>query len=238
MTRKDVFREGSSVNPESSDDRQIRQMMRSVPYLTDLDEPMLDILIQSVQVRRLPARRTIFVLGEGQGEAPFYLILEGTVRVFLSSLSGREQVLRLFHAGDTFGEVPLFDGGPYPASADTMTDVTLAVIARDRLLQYMKEYPELSVGIVKVMASRLRHFNALIEDLSLRRVIGRVAHLLAAENPADLTQAQMASMIGASREMVNRSLHTLEDDGIIQLAEDGAIVIRDPQRLREVVDQG
>lgn len=211
--------------------------MRSVPYFSDLHDEAFDSLMESVQLQRLSAGQTIFLKGENRESAPFHLVVEGTVRVYLSSLHGREQVLRLFHTGDTFGEVPLFDGGPNPASANALTDVTLAVMPRAHLLQHMTEYPELAVGVVKVMAERLRHFNTLIEDLSLRRVIGRVAHLLATEQPDALTQAQMATMIGASREMVNRSLHTLEDKAVIRFEEQGTIVVCDPEALAAIIDE-
>lgn len=220
------------------DNEQLRKMMRSVPYFSNLDEPTFEYVMQNVHLRRFPAGHTLFLRGEGHGTAPFYLVVEGTVRVYVSSLRGREQVLRHFHPGDTFGEVPLFDGGSYPASADTMTDVILAVLPRAQFLQLMKENPEFTVGIVKVMAGRLRHFNKVVEDLSLRRVISRVANLLIEEQASELTQAQMAAMIGASREMVNRSLHTLEDDGIIEISDDGRITICSPERLTAVIEQG
>lgn len=220
------------------DNEQLRKMMRSVPYFSSLDESTFEYIMQSVQLRRFPAGSTLFLRDEGHGSAPFYLVVEGTVRVYVSSLRGREQVLRHFHPGDTFGEVPLFDGGAYPASADTLTDVVLAVLPRAQFLQLMKENPEFTVGIINVMAGRLRHFNKVVEDLSLRRVISRVANLLVEEQASELTQAQMAAMIGASREMVNRSLHSLEDDGIIELAEGGRIIICNPDRLTAVIEQG
>lgn len=216
---------------------QIRLLMRNVPYFAELDAEALNDLMQWVQVRKLPAGHTIFLKGEGQGEAPFYLVVEGRVRAYLSSMRGREQVLRLFHPGDTFGEVPLFDGGPYPASTEAMTDVVLASVPRQEVLRLMKMYPELAIRIVNVMAGRLRHFNVLIEDLSLRRVVSRVARLLAEGQSSELTQAQMATMVGSSREMVNRSLHRLEDDGILDLNEAGAITILDLERLVNVIDQ-
>jgi len=225
------------VNGEKLDLSGVRTMLRAVPYFADLDDEIIDILMQGMQIRDIAAGTTLFLQGEGRDNVPFYLIVQGTVRVYVASLRGREQVLRLFHEGDTFAEVPLFDGGSYPANADALTDVTLAVIPREQVLRAMLRHPEIAVGTVKVMAERLRHFNALIEDLSLRRVVSRVARLLVSEQPQNLTQAQMAAMIGTSREMVNRSLHSLEDDRVIDLHEDGAVIVLKPERLSRIIDE-
>jgi len=219
-----------------SDTAQIGRMLRAVPYFAGLDEHVLDGLMQRMQLRRIPAGQTIFLKGEGSGEAPFYLVIDGQVRIYLASARGREQVLRVFGPGDTFGEVPLFDGGPYPASADALTDVLLAVVPRAQILGLMAEHPEFAIEAVQVLASRLRHFNTLIEDLSLRRVAGRIARLLLEEPAAKFTQAQIAAMIGASREAVNRSLHTLEDDGLIELGAAGRVTILDRERLAAFVE--
>ncbi len=225
------------MDREKLDLGSVRSMLGAVPYFAGLDDEIIDNLMQGVQIREIAAGTTLFLLGEGRNSVPFYLIVRGTVRVYVASLRGREQVLRLFHEGDTFAEVPLFDGGSYPANADALTDVTLAVIPREQVLRTMREHPELAVGTVKVMAERLRHFNALVEDLSLRRVVSRVARLLVSEQPQNLTQAQMAAMIGTSREMVNRSLHSLEDDRVIHLHDDGTISLLNAERLSRIIDE-
>lgn len=218
------------------DTARIWRMLRAVPYFAELDEIVLNDLMQRMQLRQIPARQTIFLKGEGSGEAPFYLVIDGQVRIYLASERGREQVLRVFGPGDTFGEVPLFDGGPYPASADALTDVLLAVVPRAQVLGLMVDHPTFAIEAVQVLASRLRHFNTLIEDLSLRRVAGRIARLLLEEPAAKFTQAQIAAMIGASREAVNRSLHTLEDDGLIELGAAGRVTILDRERLAAFVE--
>lgn len=215
----------------------LTELLRTVPYFATLDETVLEEIHKHIVIRRYDAGSQIFLRGDGSGEAPFYLVVDGSVRIYVTSLRGREQVLRHFHAGETFAEVPLFDGGAYPANADALTDATIAILPRQHLLQLMGEHPELAFGVVQVMAERLRHFNELVEDLSLRRVVSRVAHLLASEQTGHLTQAQMAAMIGTSREMVNRSLHSLEDESVIRLYEDGAITILDNDRLMQIIDE-
>jgi CRP-like cAMP-binding protein len=225
------------LDQRRSNDGQLREMLRGVPYLAELDTAVIDDIYQLLTIRRFDEGAQLFMRGEGRGQVPFYLILEGTVRVYVTSMRGREQVIRHFHAGDTFAEVPLFDGGSYPVNANAFTDLKLAILPRHHLLELMRRYPTLALGVVKVMSERLRHFTALVEDLSLRRVIGRVAHLLMTEHDANLTQAEMAAMVGTSREMVNRSLHTLEDDGVITIQHHGGIVIHNPKRLNEIMQE-
>ena len=213
-------------------------MLQGVPYFTGLDEILLDDIRQRLSIRHYDEGAQLFLRGEGRGQVPFYLILEGTVRVYVTSMRGREQVIRHFHVGDTFAEVPLFDGGAYPVNASALTDVTLAILPRHHLLELMRRYPELAIGVVTIMSERLRHMTALVEDLSLRRVMGRVAHLLMSEHEGNLTQAEMAAMVGTSREMVNRSLHLLEDEGVIELHDHGAVSIQNPDRLNEIMLDG
>jgi CRP/FNR family transcriptional regulator len=210
-------------------------MLGKVSYFTGLNDSICRDIMQRTVVRQYDKGAQIFLRGEASGEVPFYLILEGTVRIYVTSLRGREQVIRHFQPGETFAEVPLFDGGSYPANADAFTDVTLAILPRAQFLELMYRYPELAVGVVAVMADHLRHFARLVEDLSLRRVVSRVAHLLLSEQEEGLTQAEMAAMIGSSREMVNRSLHQLEDKGVIELTDDGRVTIRDREQLNQIV---
>jgi CRP/FNR family transcriptional regulator len=105
------------------------------------------------------------------------------------------------------------------------------------LLALMREHPETAIGALQVMAGRLRHMTSLVEDLSLRRVMSRIARLLLNKQHAQLTQTQMAAMTGTAREMVNRSLHTLADRGLIELR-GGAVIVLDAVELARVADEG
>lgn len=214
----------------------LKELLPSVPYFRDLDKETVQTIAERMHFRDVPSGTPLFFEGEGTGEVPLYLVVRGTIRVYKSSMRGREQVLRLFEKGETFAEVPLFDGGAYPANADAMVDSTVAVLPRPDFLLLMREYPEVAVAATQLLGDRLRHFNVLIEDLSLRRVRSRVARRIL-DSEQRVTQAQMAAMSGTSREMISRSLHQLEDEGVIDLGEQ-EIVIRDLARLRQIVDEG
>ena len=93
-------------------------------------------------------------------------------------------MLRLFHRGDSFADVAAFDGGPYPANADALEPTVILRVPRRALLALMREHPEIAIGALQVVAGRLRHMTSLVEDLSLRRVMSRIARLLLSEESA------------------------------------------------------
>lgn len=214
------------------------ELLRLCPYFAELSDDLLQQLSDVAIDRRFNAGEVIFFEGEGTGDASLHIVETGVVRIYKVSLEGREQVLRLMHSGDSFADVPAFDGGPYPANAAALEPSTVLLIPRQPLMTLMREHPEMALDALSVVGSRLRHLTVLVEDLSLRRVMSRVARLLQRyEGNANLSQSQMATMVGTGREMVNRSLNTLADRGIIEVR--GArIVIVDPEELDEIVESG
>jgi CRP/FNR family transcriptional regulator len=211
-------------------------LLRSVPYFARLkDEAFADVLAET-RPRRYPAGAHLFFEGQAAGQAALHIIAEGSVRVYRASPSGREQTLRVFQAGDTFAEVAAFDGGPYPSTAETLEESTVLRLPRPALLRLMERHPEIAVTLLTTMAGRLRHLLDVVEDLSLRRVGSRLARLLLTEEHRRLNQSQLASLVGTSREMVNRTLHQLSDQGVIRL-QDHEIVVLDPRRLTQIVEE-
>lgn len=213
-------------------------LLRACPYWEPLDAAGLDVLADAVQERHYPAGAHLFGEGDDVGTAALHTVASGSIRIYKLSADGREQTLRLFNPGDTFADVPAFDGGGYPAHAGAMADSVVLLLPRLRLLQLMQLHPNIALGALQVMAGRLRHMTGLVEDLSLRRVSSRVARLLVRQPvAATLSQGQIATMVGSAREMVNRSLRSLADAGVIQL-HGGDIVILDHERLSDLAEQG
>jgi CRP-like cAMP-binding protein len=213
-------------------------LLRGCPHFATLSDALLKELMTVVQVRSYDAGETIFLEGESEGSASLHIVEKGTVRIFKVSVEGREQVLRLMRAGDAFSDVPAFDGGGYPASAEALEASVVLAVPRQPLLELMRQYPEIAIGALRAMSSRMRHMTSLVEDLSLRRVMSRVANLLLTnDGSGNLSQSQMASMVGTAREMVNRSLNTLADRKVIELR-GHEIVILDRDELREIVERG
>jgi len=178
-------------------------------------------------------RRGAVIFTEGEPATALHLVGEGTVRIIKRSPSGREQTLLFADAGDSFAEVPVFDHGPYPASAEAFTDTLIFALPAADILQLLRTTPVFAENAVAIFAARNRRLTEIVENLAFRPVIGRVARTLL-DDPHEQTQTEMAAMVGAAREMVNRSLHTLERDRIIQLHGAGRIAILDRDRLAEI----
>ena len=213
--------------------------LRQIEYFHDLSEADLGRLLALAVEHRLRPGQVLFL--EGGPCLGMYTVYEGRVRVYKASPEGREQVLTVARAGDSFAEVPVFDGGPNPASADAIEASIVYRFPKEDLTQLVRSSPEIALGVIRVFASRLRHMTMLVENLSFRHVTSRVAKLLldtAQEADAGegqrLTQQEMAAMIGTAREVVARSLRALEQQGAIAI-ERGRITILKPELLRRMV---
>ncbi len=215
-----------------------QEFLESIPYFTGLDTAELD------SVRQLMFERTIdrneIVQFEGESVEALFFIASGAVKLFKTSAEGKEQILSIARPGDSFNDIAIFDDGPAPTSAQTMSPVVLYGIARNELQVILRENPQVALNTTRVLAERTRQLVELVEDLSFRHVIGRVAKILL-EHAGDgisprprLTQQDMAAMAGTVREVVSRSLKALEEDGAIRL-ERHRIKIADKEALEDMV---
>lgn len=215
------------------------ELLRSIPYFSGLDEATLEALARVAVRRRYDAGQMIFV--EGEPCAGLFIVERGRVKIFKLSPGGREQILRIFEAGEGFNDVAVLDGGPNPANVTALEPTSVLIIDRPSMVDLLERSPALSKAVIENLASRARHLVSLVEDLSLRTVVGRLAKLLleqAAEEvdlegvPRGLTHAQMAARLGTVREVITRSLHKLEDEGIIKI-ERHRIIILDREALED-----
>jgi CRP-like cAMP-binding protein len=208
-----------------------------IPYLRNLSRADREALARVCEIRRVPDGARLF--SEGVEPKGIFLILDGRVRLVRSSSNGREQVLHEEGAGATLGEVPVFDGAGYVASAVAVGDVTVCFVPRPALLDVLERNPASASAVIQVLAARLRKFAALVEDLSLRAVGERLAEFLVREAEASgagelqlpPTRDQLAAHLGTVREQVSRALSDLKREGIIMV--DGRRVrILDVERLK------
>ncbi len=209
--------------------------------MRSLDEPQFRGLA-SVAIERKVERGTIITL-EGDPAEAMYVVSSGRVKVVRYSAEGREQILHIVEPGDHFNTVPVFDGGPCPATTKALVPTTLLVLPRPAIQDLIRRYPEVAAAFLREFAGRLRMLVGLVEDLALHTVYGRLAKLLlqqaeAAEvgEPAPpMTQAEIAAHLGTVREMVGRTLKSFEGAGLIAL-DRGAIRILDREGLRNRVE--
>lgn len=219
--------------------------LRHVRYLDALTDDEASALAAELPVRTVHARE--FVFGAGDPPPGFYLLRSGKARIFRAGPEGREQILRLIEAGDTFGEVPIFDGESSPATVEALETCELILFPSARIHRVIVEHPEVGLGLLKHFALRLRGFTELVEQISLQTVPARLArylYQLAREEgrrtpegivvPRDLTLQDLASLVGSVREVVSRTMRTFEQDGIVEVRRK-EIVIRDLGGLKRLL---
>lgn len=212
-------------------DRKIEHVRR-IDLFRNLDPAVQRHVAGLLQEERY--RRGQVIALEGEECKALYCLVSGRAKRFKTSPDGKEQIIKVLVAGDTFNEVPVLDGGPNPASTAALEDCVVYALNRADFLQAIEQVPGLATGLIQVLSSRLRHLVDLVEDLSLRNVMARLAALLLeqAEVVNRLTQQEIGAMIGATRESVGRALHSLETAGAITIT-GGRITIRDRQILQQ-----
>ena len=215
------------------------EFLKKIPYFAGLGADVFEII--GGMIFEKPAERGEIVLYEGDPAEALFFVYSGAVKVFKTSAEGKEQILAIVRPGESFNDVSIFDDGPNAASAQTLAPVVLYELRKSDIEELLGSYPQVAANTVQVLAKRVRELVSLVEDLSFRHVIGRVARILleragdSAEPGPRLTQQDMAAMAGTAREVVGRSLKTLEDEGIIRL-ERNRVVIADKDALRGKVE--
>lgn len=199
-------------------------MLRSIPLFQDLSDADIE-LIKGLAVDRHFAKGTV-VLTEGSMGDSLYAIVSGRVKVFISDEEGREITLKLLGAGDFFGEMSMIDSQPRSASVTTLENCTFTVLSRDAFQACLERAPRIATQVMQALAKRLRDADRKISTLALMDVYGRVANTLlelAIHSNGKLiigdklSQQDLANMVGASREMVNRILKDLAERGYISI---------------------
>jgi CRP-like cAMP-binding protein len=212
------------------------EFLRTIPYFSGLDDSGIESVGRRVFEKK--AQRGELLLSEGGQADALYFVAEGAVKVFKTSADGKEQILRIIRPGESFNDVPALNGGVSLVSAGALGPVSLYAIKKSDLEEIMREHPQLAFNVIRVLSRRVAELIDLVEDLSFRHVTGRVAKMLleyAGDRTGDrprLTQQEMAAVIGTAREMVGRSLKSLEEEGAIRM-ERNRIVISNAKALRE-----
>jgi CRP-like cAMP-binding protein len=214
------------------------EFLKKIPYFAELNTAELGT-IKKIVVEKTAARNDVLIL-EGDTAKALYFVVFGVLKAFKTSTDGKEQILNILRPGESFNDVSVFDNDPSPVSVQALGPVALYEITKTELEAIIKKYPQIARNVMIVMAGKVRHLISLVEDLSFRHVIGRVAKILL-ENAVDgagsggrLTQQDMAAMAGTAREVVGRSLKALEDEGLIRL-DRNRIIIRDKAALKSKV---
>lgn len=194
----------------------IADVLRGTALFSALSAAELESLATRTLIRSYGSSALIFSAGEAC--AGFYIVSKGRVRIFKISPSGREQVLALEGPQSSIAELPVFDGGPYPASCAAVEPSELLFISRQEFRALCLEYPEIPLKILQVVGARLRKLIGIIEELSFTTVRHRlISWILRRAKSQDgrrfilgASHQELAAQIGTVRELVSRNLARLQ----------------------------
>lgn len=224
----------------------LAEVLAKTALLSSLSQPELKTLA-SRTVRKLFSTGEL-LFSEGEPCSGLHIIARGKVRIFKTSVSGREQVLAVNVPGESVAEVPVFDGGPYPASAVAIDETEIAFISRRDFHAYCIEHPEVSLKVLNAVGARLRRLVSIIEELSFTTIRQRLISMLiklaqsegrkterGIEFQLPATHQEVANQLGTVRELISRNLMRLQAEGLLDV-DARQIVVKDLKGLSELLE--
>ncbi len=218
--------------------------LEPMPLFQGLRHPDLATLARDLHLREYARDETVFRQGDESREV--YVVLRGKVRIYKISPAGHETTIDIFAAHDVFGELAALDGQPRSASAKAIEDTALLVMAQQRFVQHLEHIPRLALNLAHLLAHKLRWTAAFAESIAQYDAAGRLLHILISyterygqEVEPDkvyrldlpLNQSDLASMVGARREWVNRLLNEWRRRGLLTYRRE-SLTILDMPRVR------
>ncbi len=219
-------------------------LIASTPLFKGLPLEQIETLRRIAVARRFGKGRYIF--SEGDPGDGFYVIAAGRVKIFKVSGEGKEQILHIFGPGEPFGEVPVFSGDPFPASAEAIAACELLFFPKTAFMDLIAKNPSLALNMLAVLSRRLRQFTVQIENLSLKEVPGRLAaYLLSLSGggkPAgtvtlNISKGQLASLLGTIPETLSRIFSKMTEQGMIKV-QGRRIVLCDRELIEALAEYG
>lgn len=217
-------------------------ILRKTPLFASLTDVEMQALATRTSRKRFQKDEQLFA--EGDPCSGLFLVASGKVRIFKLSPSGREQILAVEGPGSSFAELPVFDGGNYPAAASALEDTEVLFISRKDFQNFCREHPDVGLKVIAVVGSRLRRLVGIIEELSFttvrQRLIALILRLAQASHTrskegihVELTKSHqdLAAELGTVRELVSRNLGRLQAEGFLDV-EGRKIVVKDLAGLK------
>lgn len=218
----------------------IVDLISGIPLFQGLPKQQLEEVVDITTDQTFQKGQTVF--SEGEEASGFYVVISGQVKIFKLSSEGKEQILHFVARGESFGEVPMFTGGRFPAHAEAVERSRIFFFPRIFFLELIRKDPSLAMNMLADLSGRLRRFTLLVEELSLKEVPSRLAaHLLylsERENDSGdleltITKGQLASLLGTIPETISRILGKMSSQDIIKVR-GRKISIRNRKRLEDL----
>ncbi len=238
--------EGRVTTVRSAEPGFAQAVLRSCALFRAVDDEALALVAASLRTRRFRRNEVIFHAGD-PGDSLF-IVESGSVKIVLASSEGEEAIIATLHRGDFFGELAVLDGAERSASAVAFEPTEVYTLSRGPFLKLIDEEPALRTALLTSVAGELRRLTHHVEELHFLDLPGRLAMRLVelargadtaggeVRLPWPYTQSELASMIGGTRQSVNRLLSGLSDEGLLRI-EHEAIVIPDVERLARVAER-
>lgn len=223
-----------------------KQVLAKAPLFSGLSEAEMAFIASRVVPRKFVPGEIVF--NEGDACSGLFVVASGHIRIYKTSASGREQVLSIDGPGSSVAELPVFDGGNYPASVASVDDSTLLFVSKQDFRELCLTHPQVALKVLRVVGARLRRLVGIIEELSFTTVRHRLAAVLLrlahkegerTENGIAITipdnNQELASQIGTVRELVSRNLSRMQSEGLIEI-EGRTVTIRDLKAMEAEVN--
>ena len=217
------------------------EVLTKAPLFAELDDGSAEALEKAMGTLRLSKGEILF--REGETEDRLYVVVAGKIKLGRSGSAGRENLLAVLGPGQMFGELSVFDPGPRSTTATAVTAVEVRTLEHDELMRWIEGHPEVARSLLGQLAGRLRRANDVVADIVFSDVPGRVAKQLlelahrfgdrkddGVHVHHDLTQEELAQLVGASRETVNKALADFAARGWIRL-EPRSVTLLDVERV-------
>ncbi len=224
----------------------LASVLGKTALLSSLSPPELELLAARTVRKLYHSGELLF--SEGDPCNGLHIIATGKVRIFKTSINGREQVLSVNVPGESVAELPVFDGGPFPASAVAIEDTEIAFISRREFQAYCMDHPEVSLKVLVVVGARLRRLVGIIEELSFTTIRQRLIAALVKLAESDgrkttrgiefqlpASHQELANQLGTVRELISRNLMRLQAEGLLDV-EARQIVVKDIKGLSALLE--
>lgn len=217
------------------------EIVKNLDLFRNADLDTLETIAKLLKTRIYPKGTNVFL--EDQKAFGICFLISGSVKLTKSDSFGKEHILKIVSEGTVFGEVVLFNGGNYPATALALQESQIAILYNEDLENQIKTSPQLALDLIKILSLRLRKAQEKIKELALmdtkRRLYNLLLRWVSSSNSVgdkiiienNLTQQEIADLIGTTRETVTRTLKELKDSKVIKM-EKGTIILLDLDRLK------
>jgi CRP-like cAMP-binding protein len=224
--------------------KKILDIISKVPLFSGLSEDQLKEIRHIANDKFYDKGKTVFL--EGDDCKGFYIVADGRVKIYKVSFEGKEHIFHIYGPGNPFGEVPVFSGQKFPASAQTLLKSHLLFFPKTAFVDLISNNPSLSLNMLGVLSMRLRQFTVQIENLSLKEVPGRLAsyliYLAEEQQTEDLvsltiSKGQLASLLGTIPETLSRIFTKMSGQNLIEVS-GRDIRILDRSGLEDLAEHG